>query len=122
MLCEATIIGHLGKAPKRIITQTETPMAGFTVATNRKQDGEDITLWFDVVLFRALAETALSSSLTVGSLVYVRGRLELREWQDSEGQKRASLQIIASTLRMLSPAAPAEPPVAAADEPEPSAA
>jgi len=58
------------------------------------------TEWHRVVAFRKLAEIC-GSYLAKGRLVYVEGRLQTRSWEDKEGQKRFTTEIVASNMQIL---------------------
>jgi single-strand DNA-binding protein len=77
----------------------------FTVAVSRtwnSADGErhSETEWFNVVVWGNLAEIC-KQYLIKGQQVYVEGRLQTRRWDDKEGQKHTSVEIVASEMMML---------------------
>lgn len=86
-------------------TQNGAAVTNLSVAVNRKyqSQGETVeeTQWFDVSAWNRLAET-VAEYVTKGMLVQVVGRLELKEWQDNQGNPRASLGITAHTVTFLS--------------------
>jgi len=95
-LNKVMIIGHLGRDPE---------MTTFPVATTRtwnSVDGErhTETEWFNVVAWGQLAEIC-KQYLAKGQQVYVEGRLQTRRWEDSEGVKHVSVEIVASEMMML---------------------
>ncbi len=100
------IIGNLGKEPEMRFTPSGNPVTSFSVATNRvynTQDGErkEETEWFTVVTWNRLAENC-NQFLTKGQQVYVEGRLRTRTWEGQDGQKRTSVEIVASNVIFLS--------------------
>ncbi len=100
------IIGNLGKEPEMRFTPSGNPVTSFSVATNRvynTQEGErkEETEWFTVVAWNRLAENC-NQFLTKGQQVYVEGRLRTRTWEGQDGQKRTSVEIIASNVIFLS--------------------
>jgi single-strand DNA-binding protein len=104
------IIGNLGKEPEMRFTPSGSPVTTFSVATNRvfnTQDGErkEETEWFTVVTWNRLAENC-NQFLTKGQQVYVEGRLHTRNWEGQDGQKRTSVEIIASNVIFLSKKGP----------------
>jgi single-strand DNA-binding protein len=104
------IIGNLGKEPEMRFTPSGNPVTTFSVATNRvfnTQDGErkEETEWFTVVTWNRLAENC-NQFLTKGQQVYVEGRLHTRNWEGQDGQKRTSVEIIASNVIFLSKKGP----------------
>jgi len=99
------LIGNLGKDPELKHTSSGTAVATMTIATNERfkdKSGEwqDRTEWHNVVLWQRLAEIA-SEYLKKGRSVYVEGRLQTRSWEDKQGQKRYTTEIVASDLVLL---------------------
>jgi single-strand DNA-binding protein len=104
-LNKAMIIGHLGKDPEMRYTPSGRPVTTFTVAVSRSwnsADGErhSETEWFNVVAWGNLAEIC-KQYLTKGQQVYIEGRLQTRHWDDKEGQKHISVEIVANEMMML---------------------
>ncbi|MFN8007645.1 MAG: single-stranded DNA-binding protein [Terriglobia bacterium] len=100
------LVGRLGKDPELKYTQSGTPVARFTLATDenwKDQNGEkqQRTEWHNIVAWRKLAEIC-GQYLNKGKLVYVEGRLQTRSWEDKEGNKRYTTEIQADNLVMLS--------------------
>ena len=88
-----TIMGRLTKAPELRYTQTNTPVAAFTLAVDR-DFGEKQTDFIDCVAWRSTAEF-VSKYFTKGSMAVVDGRLQLRDWTDRDGNKRRNAEVIA---------------------------
>jgi single-strand DNA-binding protein len=104
-LNKVMIIGHLGRDPEMRYTPSGRPVTTFTVATSRTwntTDGErhTETEWFNVVTWGNLAEIC-KQYLTKGQQVYIEGRLQTRRWEDSEGVKHTSVEIVASEMMIL---------------------
>jgi len=104
-LNKVQIIGHLGKDPEMRYTPSGKPVTTFTVAVSRSwntADGErhNETEWFSVVAFGSLAETC-KEYLTKGKQVYIDGRLQTRRWDDKEGTKHTSVEVVAGEMIML---------------------
>ncbi len=100
------IIGRLGRDPEMRYTPSGRPVTTFTVATSRTwntSEGERKvdTEWFNVVAWGNLAEIC-KQYLTKGQQVYVEGRLQSRSWDDAEGNKHTSVEIVANEMIMLS--------------------
>jgi single-strand DNA-binding protein len=107
------IIGHLGREPEMRYTPSGRPVTSFSVATTRNwnsPDGErrEETEWFNVVAWGNLAEIC-KQYLSKGQQVYVEGRLQTRRWEDQEGKKHYSTEVVANEMIMLGerPARPA---------------
>ena len=99
------LVGHLGGDPESRFTQGGTAVATFSVATNgsrKNSEGswEDHTEWHRCVLFVKQAETA-AEYVKKGQMVYVEGRLQTRSWEDKEGMKRYSTEVVGSAFTML---------------------
>jgi len=99
-LNKCMIIGHLGKDPEIKTTQSGMAVANFSVAVSEKRKGEDATEWFRVVAFDKLADIC-GKYLTKGKQVYIEGRIQTREWEDRDGNKRQTTEIIANQMVML---------------------
>lgn len=100
------IIGRLGRDPEMRYTPSGRPVTTFSVATSRSwntADGErrTETEWFNVVAWGSLAEIC-KQYLSKGQLVYVEGRLQTRYYDDAEGNKKVSTEIVANEMIMLS--------------------
>jgi single-strand DNA-binding protein len=94
------LVGNLGQDPRVSNTANGTKVVSFSVATTDtwrdKASGErkDRTEWHRVVIFNsALADTA-EKYLHKGSKVYLEGQLQTREWDDQNGQKRSTTEVV----------------------------
>lgn len=104
-LNKVMIIGNLGHNPEMRYTPSGRPVTSFDVASTRSwtaDNGEkkSETEWFSVVAWGSLAETT-AQYLTKGQQVYVEGRLQSRKWEDQEGKKRTTVEIVANEVMML---------------------
>ena len=100
------IIGNLGRDPEMRYTPSGKPVTTFSVATSRTwntSDGEkrEETEWFNVVAWSSLAEIC-KQYLAKGQQVYIEGRLQTRHWDDQEGNKHTSVEIVANEMIILS--------------------
>lgn len=93
MLNTITIMGRLTRDPELRYTQSNTPVASFTLAVNR-DFGEKQTDFIDCVAWRSSAEF-VSRYFGKGSMAAVAGRLQIREWTDNNGSKRRSAEVVA---------------------------
>jgi single-strand DNA-binding protein len=99
------IIGNLGRDPEMRYTPSGKPVTTFSVATSRSwntSEGEKRmeTEWFNVVAWSSLAEIC-KQYLTKGQQVYIEGRLQTRHWDDQEGNKHTSVEIVANEMIIL---------------------
>lgn len=104
-LNKVMIIGHLGRDPEMRYTPSGRPVTTFSVATSRTwntSDGErrSETEWFNVVAWGSLAEIC-KQFLTKGQQVYIEGRLQTRRWEDDQGNKRTTTEVVAREMVML---------------------
>ena len=104
-LNKVMIIGRLGRDPEMRYTPSGKPVTTFNVATSRTwntSEGErrTETEWFNVVAWGSLAEIC-KQYLSKGRQVYVEGRLQSRHWDDPEGNKHTSTEIVANEMIML---------------------
>src|SRR6266853_4494252 len=99
------LVGRLGRDPETRYTGGGQAVANFSRATDetyKDKNGErqKRTEWHKNVVWGKLAEIA-QQYLKKGSLLYLEGRIQTREWQDKEGQKRTTTEIVATNFRML---------------------
>ena len=104
-LNKVMIIGRLGKDPEMRYTPSGRPVTTFNVATSRSwntSDGErrKETEWFNVVAWSSLAEIC-NQYLVKGRQVYIEGRLQSRSWEDKEGNRHTSVEVVANEMIML---------------------
>jgi single-strand DNA-binding protein len=104
-LNKVMIIGHLGRDPEMRYTPSGRPVTTFSVAVSRSWntvDGErhSETEWFNIVAWGNLAEIC-KQYLNKGQQVYIEGRLQTRKWDDKEGQKHTSVEVVANEMMML---------------------
>ncbi len=103
---KAIIVGNLGRDPEIRYTQDGRAIANFTVATNREwmdkntNEKQTHTEWHRIVAFGRMAEI-IGQYLSKGSQVYIEGRLQTREWEDKEGNRRWTTEIVANEMQML---------------------
>ena len=104
MVNKVILVGRLGRDPEKRYTKTGTPVVNFSLATDawNSRDGnrQTRTEWHNVVVWSRLAEIC-SEYLTKGKLIYLEGRLQTREWEDRDGNKRRTPEIVASEMKML---------------------
>ena len=104
MFNEATLIGHVGQDPEIRTTKNDTKVANFSVATSKKIKDQTVTEWHRVTAWGKLADI-VESYVRKGSLVFVRGEIQTRKWQDQSGGDKYSTEIqlgsFSSVLRVL---------------------
>lgn len=104
-LNKVMLIGHLGGDPELRYTENNIPVVSFSVATNesyKDQNGKLVerTEWHRIVAWRKLAEL-FGEYLKKGSKVYLEGKLQTRAWEDKEGNKRYTTEIVVNDFTFL---------------------
>ena len=101
MLNHIVIMGRLTRDPELRYTQSQIPVASFTLAVDRDFSGRDgaerQTDFIDCVAWRQTGEF-VSKYFTKGSMAVVSGRLQLRDWTDRDGNKRRSAEVVADNV------------------------
>ncbi|MFN0100752.1 MAG: single-stranded DNA-binding protein [Bryobacteraceae bacterium] len=99
------LVGHLGKDAETKFTPAGVSFTRFSVATSRRWkdqqtgDWKEETDWHNISLWRA---ENLAQYLTKGKQVYVEGRLQTRSYEDKDGQKKYSTEVVADDVILLS--------------------
>ena len=94
------LVGNLGSDPTVRFTSGGTAVANFNIATterfnNKSGEREERTEWHRIVAWGKLAEIC-QQYLKKGKQVYIEGRLQTRQWEDQQGQKRSTTEIVAN--------------------------
>ena len=102
MLNHIVLMGRLTRDPELRRTGSGIPVATFSLAVDRdfgsnRESGERETDFIDIVAWRATAEF-VSKYFTKGRMAVVSGRLQIRNWNDKEGNKRISAEVIAESV------------------------
>jgi single-strand DNA-binding protein len=101
------LVGRLGTDPEVKTVTGGNTVARLSLATSESWNDkngqkQERTEWHRVVIWGKLAELC-GRYLSKGRQVYVEGRLQTRQWEDQQGQKRYTTEIVASTVQFLSP-------------------
>ena len=122
------LVGRLGRDPESRFTGSGQAVCNFSLATDRSykdRNGQTQkqTEWHKIVAWGKLAEIC-QKYLKKGSQIFIEGRIQSRQWDDQQGQKRTAFEIVANEMRMLGSRADAgaAAPAHAAEEPEAHAA
>jgi len=104
-LNKAILIGNLGREPEVRYTPSGVAVANFSIATsetwtNKEGEKETRTEWHRIVAFGRLGEIC-GEYLSKGKQVYIEGRIQTRDWEDREGIKRYTTEIVANQMIML---------------------
>lgn len=104
-LNKVILIGNVGKDPDIRHLESGASVASFSLATSevfRDRNGErkETTEWHNIVAWRQLADLA-ANYIKKGTQIYVEGSIRTRSWDDQNGQKRYTTEIIANTIQLL---------------------
>ena len=100
------LIGNLGKDPEMRYFPDGTAVANFSIATSDEWKDKDTgekkerTEWHRIVAFGKLGEIC-GEYLSKGKQVYIEGRIQTRDWEDQNGVKRYTTEIVANQMLML---------------------
>ena len=94
------LVGRLGKDPEIRFSGDGNAIANFSIATNetwKNKEGnqQEKTDWHNIVVFGASAEKYIQPYVKKGTLVSVEGKLQTRDWEDKDGNKRYTTEVIA---------------------------
>jgi single-strand DNA-binding protein len=118
------LIGNLGQDPEVRYTPDGTAVATFSIATSLEWsdrgtgEKKQKTEWHRIVAWRKLGEIC-GEYLSKGRQVYVEGRLQTRSWEDKDGNRRYTTEVVATDVQFLGPKEPAGPREAHAGPPAP---
>jgi single-strand DNA-binding protein len=104
---KAILVGNLGRDPELRTTPNGQSVVNFTLATSETwtdKSGERVerTEWHRIVVWGRTAEMC-NQYLSKGRTVYVEGRIQTREWEDKDGNKRYTTEINANTVNFIGP-------------------
>src|SRR3989339_1491567 len=105
-LNKAMIIGRLGRDPEIRYTPGGVAVANFSVATSEEwkdkesNEKKERTEWHRIVAFGKLGEIC-GEYLSKGKQIYVEGRIQTRSWEDKDGNKKYTTEIVASDVQFL---------------------
>lgn len=99
------LIGNITRDPELSETNSGVAVCRFSIAVNRRRasdDAEQQTDFFNVTVWRGLAET-VARYCKKGNKVAVSGQIQIRTYEDREGAKRTSVDVVAEEVEFLSP-------------------
>lgn len=115
------LIGRLTAKPELRYTSSNLPFARFSVAVNRtysNAQGQRETDFINVVVWRKQAEN-VCNFLDKGSLVSVEGRIQTGSYDDKDGNKRYTMEVVADSVQFLETRAQSQNRIQASNEPSP---
>ena len=94
------LIGRLGQEPESRTTPAGHTVCNISLAVSEKYKGEETTTWVKLVFWNKTAEI-LTKFCKKGSQIFVEGSLQVREWQDKDGNKRETTEVVVRSMQML---------------------
>lgn len=99
------LVGNVGKDPEVRYLEGGASVANFSLATTefyKNKSGEKVsqTEWHNIVAWRHLAELS-EKYITKGRQLYIEGRITTRSWEDKDGNKRYTTEIVAGSIQLL---------------------
>src|ERR1700712_5560744 len=98
------LVGHLGKSPELRYLPDHIAVVSFPMATseviNKNGEKTELTEWHNIVMWRALADSA-AKTLDKGKLIYIEGKVRTRSFEDKDGRKKYTTEVIADNYRIL---------------------
>ena len=94
------LLGNVGKDPELRETKDGKKVTSFSLATSKKIKDEERTTWHRIVAWNKTAKVC-ADYLSKGSQVHITGELQTREWEDGEGVKRQTTEIVAQFVTLL---------------------
>lgn len=120
MVNRVILVGNLGADPELRTTGTGTSVTNIRLATNsrRKQDNEwkDEVEWHSVTVWGKQAEN-LAKFMGKGRQIYVEGRLHTRAWEDNNGQRRQTTEVVAEVVKFIGSRNDAQPGAQSYEQP-----
>jgi single-strand DNA-binding protein len=104
-LNKVILIGNLGADPELRFTQNQQAILRLRLATtesyvNKNRERQERTEWHTVVVWGNRAE-ALNKILSKGREICIEGRLQTRQWEDKDGNKRSTTEVVATNIVLL---------------------
>jgi len=105
MINKVILVGNVGRDPELRYTASGNAVANFSLATSRRRkdrDGEwhEETEWHRVVAWGRTAEV-VNQYAPKGKQLYIEGRLQTRDWEDRDGNKRYTTEVVAEVVKLL---------------------
>jgi single-strand DNA-binding protein len=99
------LVGNVGKDPEIRHLETGIAVASFSLATSENyiaKNGDKVTTteWHNIVAWRGLADVA-EKYVTKGRQLYIEGKIKTRTWDDKDGNKRYTTEIVADVMQLL---------------------
>ena len=100
MLNQCNFIGRCARDPELKFTPAGKAVCNMSIACSEKYKGEEHTEWVNLVFWDKLAEI-VGQYIHKGSLIFVSGKMQTRSWEDKEGNKKYTTEIVVREMKML---------------------
>ena len=105
MVNKVILLGNVGKDPEVKYFDNDVAVASFSIATSetykdKEGNKQTKTEWHNIVAWRWLAKLA-ENYIKKGTQIYVEGKLTTRSWDDKDGNKRYTTEIVANSIQLL---------------------
>ena len=100
MLNQCNFIGRVGRDPEERFTNSGKLTVRISIACSEKRKSEERVEWVNVVFWEKLAQIVVQY-VRKGALLFVSGKIQTRSWEDKEGVKRSTTEIVANDMKML---------------------
>lgn len=99
------ILGYLGQDPELKYTPGGVPVCSFSIATSetwrdKTNEKQERTEWHKIIVWNKLAELC-GQYLSKGRQVFLEGSLQTRAWEDKNGEKRFTTEVVAKTIQFI---------------------
>ena len=105
MVNKVILLGNVGKDPEVKYFDNDVAVASFSIATSetykdKEGNKQTKTEWHNIVAWRWLAKLA-ENYIKKGTQIYVEGKLTTRSWDDKDGNKRYTTEVVANSIQLL---------------------
>lgn len=97
---QVTLIGNVGKKVEMSYTGNGTAVTKFSLAVNTKQNGKDVTNWYNVTSWRGQAEV-INQHVKPGQQLFIQGELSPRQYTNRDGQPAFSLDVTLDKFKFV---------------------
>lgn len=102
MVNKVMLVGRLGADPELKSTGGQNVVSNANLATTSKSKGQEYTEWHRLVAWNNVGEN-MEKYCRKGEILWVQGRLQTRNWEDQQGVKRYTTEVVVEQFRNLSP-------------------
>ena len=100
MINKVILVGNVGKDPEFRQLDDQKQLVKFPLATSEKYNGNEKTEWHNIVIWGKLADI-VQRYVNKGQMLYLEGKIQTRSWDDADGNKKYSTEIVCFNMQML---------------------